>query len=148
VIGGCANDYVYVKGDPINNSDPTGQACWSWGTFVSGIANFAWGTEKVVQGGAIAIAGTTATVTGIGVLPGSLGVAYGGYQIGSGLPKAAKGARQISTSVQTSVPSQSGSGSKPCDVAGNLVQFLWGTIPGGAFFDRHTDWLDKWGSLP
>jgi uncharacterized protein RhaS with RHS repeats len=28
VIGGCANDYVYVKGDPINNSDPNGtQSC-------------------------------------------------------------------------------------------------------------------------
>jgi len=31
VVGGCANDYVYVKGDPLNHNDPDGRFCWkSW----------------------------------------------------------------------------------------------------------------------
>ena len=37
---------------------------------------------------------------------------------------------------------------KQCGVAGNLTRFAKQTIPGGAFIDKHTSWLDKWGSLP
>ena len=132
--------YAYATGNPITGADPSG--LFDWGTFSAGVVNTVWGTVKVAQGAAIVLLGATATVTGIGTLPGVLADAYGVYQIGSGFAKVAKGARQVSTSLE------SDDSLKTCDVAGNLVRFVWGTVPGGAFLDSHTDWLDKWGSLP
>ena len=132
--------YSYATGNPITGADPSG--LFDWGTFSAGVVNTVWGTVKVAQGAAIVLLGATATVTGIGTLPGVLADAYGVYQIGSGFAKVAKGARQVSTSLE------SDDSLKTCDVAGNLVRFVWGTVPGGAFLDSHTDWLDKWGSLP
>jgi RHS repeat-associated protein len=38
VEGGSANDYDYVNGDPINQTDLDGKRCWSWLRWACGVA--------------------------------------------------------------------------------------------------------------
>jgi hypothetical protein len=56
VTGGCANDYVYVKGDPINNNDPNGNMCQSDATGIAlGVASLVFGIVALFTGGVAAI---------------------------------------------------------------------------------------------
>jgi len=136
--------YGYTGGNPLQLVDPLGLFPSDWGTLAAGIVNLLWGTAKIAQGGAVVFLGATATVTGVGAVPGVAGMAIGAYHIGSGVLKAAKGARQITSSMKSEPMSGS---CVPIDWKGNSARFLWGTVPFGAFFDKNTDWLDEWGSL-
>lgn len=114
-----------------------------WGTLGAGIVNYGWGLFKVARGGGIVLLGASASVLGITLPAGLATMAYGAYDATSGVLKAAKGVRQIYSSVTEGVSVSEGGGWR-----GNSARFLWGTVPGGSFFDQKTDWLDKWGSLP
>ncbi|GGH51013.1 RHS repeat domain-containing protein [Microbacterium album] len=103
VVGGCANDYVYVYGDPINSSDPKGTfSCWKdgvgWALSVAalglgiaslaalGPAAFALGAGSLLLGGGAALLdidacfargkGDSCALLGIGLA--SIGLGAGG----------------------------------------------------------------------
>jgi hypothetical protein len=56
--------YAYVKDDPINHSDPTGNDAWQ----------VAWGVVEVVGGGASVVGGTIVAGAGVGTEGATLGI--------------------------------------------------------------------------
>ena len=126
IEGGCANDYAYVHGDPINQMDLSGKSWWnpmSW--TACGVAQNA-GTAAAWTARGAAVAALGAVVLGTGGTAGIAGLA-------SGLGWASTGASAV----------QLGAGAAAGDkyhvkngvigtAFGPMTSFTWGKGPVGA----------------